>query len=338
MAGNRFKHPTIHDVAQKAGVSKSLVSLVMRESPHVSDDKRAAVMEAAAELGYRPNAVARSLVRQRSGVFGCVLSDLHNPFFADVADGIEEVAFAQGYRTLLSSGFLDAERESIAIDTLLQMRVDALIMLGTLSSIDEMEKAARTVPVVVVGRTTASPFVDSVHDDGEAGANLVVDHLVGLGHSRIAHISGGRGAGAAPRLAGYEAAMRRHGLGGEISIVEGAFTRDGGRSGMDTLLAGPHPTAVFAPNDYAAYGALESLDGHGLKVPEDVSVIGYDNLAFSRIGRIDLTTVAQPSRALGQHAMELVMERVTGLRDDARHVVLAPELIVGSTTAGPVAS
>ncbi len=336
MAEKRSKHPTIHDVAERAGVSKSLVSLVMRDSPHVSDEKRSAVVQAADELGYRPNAVARSLVRQRSGVFGCVLSDLHNPFFADVADGIEEVAFAEGYRTLLSSGFLDPVRESVAVDTLLQMRVDALLLLGTLSHVEELETAARTVPVVFVGRATDSTLVDSVKDDDRAGAESVVDHLVALGHRSIAHISGGGGAGAPGRRSGYEAAMRRHGLGSEIRVVEGAFTSAGGRSGMAELIdSGEPPTAVFAPNDFAAYGALEALDRRGLTVPDDISVVGYDNLAMSRFGRINLTTVAQPSRELGQRAMELVMERIAGARTEARHVVVTPELVVGRTSGPP---
>ncbi len=336
MAPRRSKHPTIHDVAERAGVSKSLVSLVMRDAPNVSDEKRAAVLAAAEELGYRPNAVARSLVRQRSGVFGCVVSDLHNPFFADVADGIEEVAFAGGYRTLLSSGFLDAGREAVAVDTLLQMRVDALLMLGTLSRVEELEGAARIVPVVFVGRETDSPLVDSIKVDDEAGGIAVVDHLVSLGHRRIAHITGGDGAGAAGRRRGYEAAMRAHGLAEAIRVVVGEFTNEGGRRGMEALLSSESPpTAVFAPNDYAAYGALGVLDAHGLHVPDDISVVGYDNLALSRIRRIDLTTVAQPSRELGEQATQLALARLSGEQTTARHVVMPPHLVTGSTSGPP---
>jgi DNA-binding LacI/PurR family transcriptional regulator len=151
-----MRHPTILDVAERAGVSKSLVSLVMRGSSRVSEARRKAVLEAAEELGYRPNAVARSLVRKRSGVLGCILSDLHNPFFADVADGIEEGAVTHGYRALLSSGFLDESREASAIETLLQLRVDGLLMIGTLTSMKDLERAAASVPIVVVAAATRS--------------------------------------------------------------------------------------------------------------------------------------------------------------------------------------
>ena len=155
-----MRHPTILDVAERAGVSKSLVSLVMRGSPRVSEVRRAAVLKAADELGYRPNAVARSLVRKRSGVLGCILSDLHNPFFADVADGIEEGAVAHGYRALLSSGFLDPDREAVALETLLELRVDGLLMIGTLTSTRSLEAASSSVPVVLVGAATRSTVVD----------------------------------------------------------------------------------------------------------------------------------------------------------------------------------
>ncbi len=179
-------------------------------------------------------------------------------------------------------------------------------------------------------------MVDSVATDDRAGASQLVDHLVALGHRRIAHITGGVGAGAAERCAGYEESMRAHGLADHVICIEGAFTDEGGRLGMQRLLDGPElPTAVLAPNDFAAYGALEVLDRRGLRVPDDVSVAGYDNLALSRIGRIDLTTVAQPSRQLGQQAMELVMDRVAGTRSEVRHVVVAPRLVVGSTTGPP---
>ncbi len=336
MAGQGGKHPTIHDVAREAGVSKSLVSLVMRGSPKVSDDRRSAVLAAAEKLGYRPNAVARSLVRRRSGVFGCVLSDLHNPFFADVADGIEEIAVAKGYRVMFSSGFLDAGRESLAVDTLLELRVDGLVLLGSVSDVEAFRSAAMAVPVVMASRHTDLPFLDAVSDDDEAGATALVDHLVGLGHRKITLISAGEAAGAAGRRLGYEHGMRKAGLGDQIRIVEGAFTEHGGRTAMQSILAESDlPTAVLGANDYSAFGALAALDAAGLDVPGDISLTGYDGLSLSRIGRIDLTTVAQPAAELGQRAMQLLLERIEGGRTKAKHEVIAPRLIVGSTTGPP---
>ena len=336
MAGEKPKHSTIHDVAERAGVSKSLVSLVMRGSPNVSEKRREAVLDAARELNYSPNAAARALARSRSGVFGVVVSDLHNPFLADVADGIEEGAVAAGYRALLSTGFLDADRERTAVDTLIQLRADGLILLGNVGPIDRFEATTVLAPIVVVSRQTQSPLMDSVADDDRLGAALLVDHLVGLGHTRIAHISPGEAAGGPGRREGYESQMRHHGLGAEINVVDGAVTRRGGRAGMERLLeATSLPTAVIAPNDFAAIGVLEVADEAGIEIPGQLSVTGYDNIAFARMGRIDLTTVAQPAEELGRIAAQLLRERVEDERSEARHIVLPPTLIIG-TTSGPV--
>jgi len=338
MGKRRVKHATINDVAERAGVSKSLVSLVMRDSPNVSDARRAAVLEAARELSYRPNAAARSLVRQRSYVVGVVLSDLHNPFFADVADGIEEEAAAFGYRALLSSGFLDAERERHAVDTLLQLRADGLLLLGTVADFPRFESAALSVPIVAISREAPADWLDTVRDDDRLGATMLVDHLVELGHKRIAHISGGVGAGGPDRVVGYEERMQHHGLGDDVTTIEGAFTREGGCRGMETLLAqSTRPTAVIAPNDFAALGALDVADAAGLDVPGDVSITGYDNIFLARMGRVDLTTVEQPAAELGATGVQFLRERIEDGRTEAKHVVLPPRLVVGSTT-GPVPS
>lgn len=333
-----MRHPTILDVAERAGVSKSLVSLVMRGSPRVSEVRRKAVLEAAEELGYRPNAVARSLVRKRSGVLGCILSDLHNPFFADVADGIEEGAMAHGYRALLSSGFLDASREAAAIETLLQLRVDGLLMIGTLTSIRDLERAAQSVPIVVVAAAVRSKVVGSVANDDVAGASAVVDHLVELGHRRIAHIHGGDAAAAGrARRRGYERAMRRAGFEEQILSVRGAFTESGGREAMAEILdlGDRRPTAVFVANDYAALGALGAIADAGLEVPGDVSIAGYDNISIAQTRAVSLTTVAQPSAAMGQMAVEMLLERLGDERRTARHVVLPPNLVVRTSTGPP---
>lgn len=336
MAKKRTRHATINDVAERAGVSKSLVSLVMRGSGNVSEARRTAVLEAARELEYRPNAAARSLVRQRSFVVGVVLSDLHNPFFADVADGIEEAADGAGYRALLSSGFLDAERELNAVDTLLQLRADGLLLLGNVAPFERFESAALSVPVVAISREVPSDMVDTVRDDDRLGAALLVDHLVELGHRRIAHISPGEAAGGPGRRAGYEERMLHHGLGEYITVVEGEFTHRGGCRGMETLLeVAKRPTAVMAPNDFAAIGALDVADKAGVDVPGEMSITGYDNVFLARIGRVDLTTIEQPGTELGRTALQLLRERIEMRRTQAKHIVLPPRLVVGSTTGPP---
>jgi DNA-binding LacI/PurR family transcriptional regulator len=328
--------PTILDVAARAGVSKSLVSLVMRDSPSVSEAKRRAVLAAVAELDYRPNAVARSLVQRRTGVLGVLLSDLHNTFFADVLDGIAGRAAERGYKAMLNTGNRAASGEADAIETLLELRADGLILTGPRLEAAQITEAARAVPVVLVARTMPGSAVDCVSNDDVAGASLAVEHLVKLGHRRIAHIDGGAGAGAEARKQGYARTMRRHGLGGQGRTARGDYTEEGGAKGVAALLArGPRPTAIFAANDLSAIGALDALTRRGLRVPEDMSVVGYDNTSVAALRRIDLTTIDQPRVAMGQAAVDLLLERLERRRKAPRRVVMPPALVVRGTTGAP---
>lgn len=329
-----MSRPTILDVAERAGVSKSLVSLVMHDSPYVSDERRAAVHEAIRELGYRPNAVARSLVRQRSYVLGVMLSNLHNPFFADLVDGIEEQALESGYRALFNSGKRDPQREAVALETLLELQTDGLILAGTLLDMKTINEAGQSVPTVIISRATRSQVVDSVSGNDRTGAGIAVDHLVSLGHRRVAHIDGGIGAGAKRRRSGYKAAMKRHGL--EAMIVPGSYTEHGGSQGVAQLIEmNAHPTAILAANDLAALGCLQALSDTGRTVPDDVSVVGYDNAWLAELRHVSLTTIDQPRAELGTTAVRLLIERLDEGRTEAQHIVLAPSLVVRSTTAPP---
>jgi DNA-binding LacI/PurR family transcriptional regulator len=333
-----MRHPTILDVATEAGVSKSLVSLVMRGSDRVSPSSREAVLEAAKKLGYRPNAAARTMVRQRSHVVGVMISNLRNPFFADVVDGIDMAVTPAGYRAILTTGNAVPDRERHAIATLLEMRVDGLILVSPVVRNESAIEASRAVPTVVVGKATRASTLDSVTNDDRHGAEMVVDHLVELGHRAIVHIDGGYGAGARPRRASYERVMRHHGLESEIRSVRGGFTEEGGGTGMRSLLAeGTRPTAVFVANDLAAIGALEVLDAEGLDVPGDISVVGYDNTALAASHRMGLTTVDQPRHDMGSMAAGLILEKIGQGRTTARHVVLAPKLIARESTGPPSA-
>ena len=178
--------------------------------------------------------------------------------------------------------------------------------------------------------------MDSVVNDDRAGAAMAVDHLHVLGHTHIAHIDGGAGAGAASRRSGFLAAMRRHGLERTAQVVPGDFTEAGGAAGVDALLtAGELPTAVFVSNDLAAIGALHALEHAGLAVPEDISLVGYDNTALAALGHIGLTTIDQPRHEMGTTGVELLLERVESGRTAPRHLVIAPRLVVRRTTAPP---
>jgi DNA-binding LacI/PurR family transcriptional regulator len=326
-------HPTIHDVARLAGVSKSLVSLVMRDAPQVSDVRRAAVKKAAAELGYRPNAAAKHLVQGRTFVIGVVVADLHNPFYADMVDNIEKAASAADYRILIGSGFQSPEREAVAVDTFLQFRVDGLILTGSNIPASDIEKASESVPVVLASRSAGSDAVDSVVVDDRAGAILAVEHLIDLGHRRIAHIHGGEGSGALSRRAGYESAMQAAGLGKHIVSQPGHHNEQGGMDATRLLLASQHrPTAIFASNDLAAFGVLSVAKDQGLRVPEDLSVIGFDNTSMSRIAAIDLTTIDQRGTEQAASAVLLLLERLAG-RTEPKRIIVEPNLVRRSTTA-----
>jgi DNA-binding LacI/PurR family transcriptional regulator len=332
----RRDRPTIIDVAARAGVSKSLVSLVLRGAPNVSDERRRAVLEAAAELGYRPNAMARSLVRRRSDLVGVMVSDLHNPFFTAVIDGIAAAAQANGYRALLNSGDRTSDGERDAVETLLQLRADGLILVGTVVSEELIDRVAADTHIVLASRQSTSRLADSIVTDDATGCRLAVDHLVALGHRRIGHVTGGSGAGAAERLRGFQAAMDRNGLLEHAMVADGSFTEAGGIAGVEALLsAAALPTAVFAANDQAAIGALRALASAGLRVPQDVSVVGYDDTYLAAFEHIDLTSVHQAAVEMGRESARLLIERTDGGRTKVRHVTMAPGLTVRGSTSRP---
>jgi DNA-binding LacI/PurR family transcriptional regulator len=334
-AGISGAKPTIRNVAERAGVSKSLVSLVMRGSPHVSERRRQAVLKAASELGYRPNAVARSLVEGRTRLIGALVADLHNPFFAEFLDGLQESLHGVGLRMIVGSGRWDPLFEAEAVDAFLEMRVDGLVLLSVVP--DSLSDAASSVPVVLVGERDVQG-VDIVVDDDELGARLAVDHLVELGHRRIAHIEGAPSTTARYRRAGYELAMTRHRLSDQVIVGPGDFTEEGGYQAARALLsARPRPTAIFAPNDLVAIGALSAADELGLRVPADVSIVGYDNTHLAAIRHISLTSVDQPRRDMGRVAADLLCARIEDLLREPRQTLVVPHLVVRQTS-GPAPS
>jgi DNA-binding LacI/PurR family transcriptional regulator len=328
--------PTIRNVAERAGVSKSLVSLVLRGSPHVSEHRRQAVLQAARELGYRPNAVARSLVEGRTHLVGALVADLHNPFYAEFLDGLQESLHGDGLRLLIGNSQWDPAFEDEAVEAFLELRVDGLVLLGIAPTSETLIEATGYTPTVVVGeRDIDLGGVDIVVDDDQLGARLAIDHLVELGHRRIAHIEGTRSSSGRFRCEGYLVAMRRHALAPYIMVEQGDCTEEGGMLAARSLLTrDPRPTAIFAANDAVAIGVLAAAAELGLRVPEDLSVIGYDNTHLAGTQPISLTTVDQPRRAMGRSAATLLSDRIGDPGKTSRLRQVTPELVVRRST-GP---
>src|SRR5919201_2919559 len=326
---------TMEDVAREAGVSRALVSLVMRESPKVSEKRRGRVLAAAERLGYRPNAMARGLASRRTRTIGVLLNDLQNPFFAEMTEGIFEAADELAYRLLIGTGRRQPAGERRAVGSFFEHRSDGLLLVSPRLPLNEILAVGRTTPTVVVARPLRSAHVDTITNDDLFGAALAVRHLAELGHRRIAHIDGGRGAGAAPRRTGYVREMKRLGL--EPQVVAGEFTEAAGVRAAESLLQEDSlPTAVFAANDLVAAGALDRLEDAGLRIPEDLSIIGYDNTFLAALHHMSLTTIDQPRPEIGRLALRTLVERIDGGRTGAVHHRVEPSLVVRATTAPPV--
>ena len=325
---------TLADVAARAGVSVPLVSIVMRDVAGASPENRARVRRAAEELGYRPDSRARLLRRSRSQLIGVVFGVQH-AFHGDLVSGLYPAAEALGYELTLSA-VTPHRDERRAVAGLLQDRCEALILLGPELPTSSLGQLAATMPVVVLARSVRHRDVDVVRTDDAAGLHQAVDHLVGLGHRRIAHIDGGRAPGAAERRSGYLTALAGHGLADADLILSGGLTEDDGAGAARALLdLRPLPTAVTVFNDRAATGVLDVLRQNGLAVPGDISVTGYDDSRLARLSHVALTTIRQDAAALTHAAVARVVSRLDHETVDVREQVLAPELIIRQTT-GPL--
>lgn len=330
--------PTIRDVAARAGVSKSLVSLALQDSPRVAAATREVIRQAANDLGYRPNANARSLGASRSRTIGVFVLDLHNPIYADMLDGVQAEARRSDYRTIVVLGGPDRRAERAELEKLMEFRVEGLIALGHRLPLGAHDAISRACPAVLVGAEPRSqPYVTSVSTDDLNGAAIAVDHLVDLGHERIVHVTGGSSGVARKRERGYVSAMVRRGLKHRVRSVAGGFTDDDGYRGTTEALRGrARPTALFVANDFAAMGALAAVSDSGLSVPDDVSIVGFDGARLTGLRCIDLTTVAQPLQDMGAIAASRLCAM---LEDDdeqpSRRIHVAPQLVVRNSTAAP---
>ena len=322
--------PTLRDVAEATGLSAAAVSMSLRGLPGVSDETRQRVIEAAADLGYTPNLAASTLAANRSGLIGAVIGDLHNPFFADLTDAIAAEAESNGLRVLLGTGHYDKRRELDALETFRDLRADGVIIVGTQIGAKAIESINEQMPVIAAACLPRATRLDRVVVDDRAGGRIATEHLIALGHTRIAHIHGGAGAGGRERLAGFRAAMTAAGLPAD-QVVGGGFTAEVGAKAVVELLDNP-PTAVFACSDVVAWGAIAELTRRGISIPGDIAVLGYDNSSIAAPVDDFLTTIDGDLPTLGRRAVDLLLERLDGRTEPVLDVV-APRLVVRPSTS-----
>ena len=333
------RRATAADVARAAGVSESTASRALSGRGYVSGRALARVRQAASELGYVPNDIARSLKGQSTRVIGMVIDDLSQTFFAEVAAGIEAVLRSRGYRLFLAASGGESLEESAALDEFETMRADGVIVAPATPDSPAIVKSAvsRGVPVVEVDRRTEPGLCDAVLLHNELGGYLATRHLLDLGHRRIAIISGPFTTGE-ERLGGYIRAFMEAGIPiDERLVVRASFhPPDPSAVAGDLLDANPDVTAVFACNNILASGVVQALRARGRRIPGDVSVMGFDDVVWMSLLDAPLSTVAQPAREIGRQAAQLLLDRIEGLlQGPPVTLFLEPRLIIRESTAPP---
>ncbi|MFV9504380.1 MAG: LacI family DNA-binding transcriptional regulator [Oscillochloridaceae bacterium umkhey_bin13] len=328
------KQPTVSDIARIAQVSPSTVSRVLTGSSPVHPAKSAAVLAAIERLNFRPNLTARALARGKSMVVGILTQSMASQFYGELAQGIEDGLANSGYQCVFASGHWEPSSEKAALDLLLARQVDGLIVLGGEHPDAALRTLSTQIPVIAVGRQIEGLTANCLRVANVEGSRQAVQHLIDLGHRRIAHVSGiSNHFDAYERREGYEQALRTAGLPlDERLIVEGSFTEQSGMLALETLLARGAPfSAIFAANDQMAYGVRLGLYRRGLRVPEEVSLIGFDDLLGSAYTTPPLTTVRQhmldQGRAAAQGLLRLLADQPPELR------AVRTELVIRESTA-----
>jgi DNA-binding LacI/PurR family transcriptional regulator len=334
MATASARRPTIKDVAERAGVSKSLVSLVLRDSPRVSDERRQRVLEVVEEMGYELNMAARSLSTRSNGTIGVLVSDLHNPWAFDVADAARTVLEEAGH-TVLFSAVTAAGRgvDQSILQAFRDLRVAGLLVVGTVPDQHPFSRVVSGGAVVFAGG--GPDYIDTadvVRSDDAHGMAMVVEHLIAQGHENIVHLGGLGGSVGRERVDGYSAAMEEHGLDRHIRVVDADFFQESGYVAAQRALSSrsrhQRPTALACINDLAAFGAMTAADERGV----EVAITGYDNIALGAMPRLGLTTVDPNSSTIGITGAKTLLERIHGEGNAFVHHPVTPRLVVRTSS------
>ncbi|MFK7805576.1 MAG: LacI family DNA-binding transcriptional regulator [Anaerolineae bacterium] len=304
---------TIHDIAHKAGVSISTVSRVLNDNKKVRESARSAVLEAIDELDYHPNVFASSLAGGRSKTIGIITQYISSPFFDSILSGIMNEMGGGDYHPLFADGQWQADRERRSLEAFIDRKVDGLIILGGVLPENELIALAAKLPLIIIGRNIAPIQEACISLDNFGGAYLATQHLIDKGHRKIVHLTGIlRHQDAQRRLAGYRQAITDAGLSvDENFVIEGDFSEQSGVDATENLLAdGLEFTAVFAANDQMAMGVRLALYRQGIRVPEDVSLIGFDDQPASAFLTPPLTTIGQPALKIGKSAAQRILAQI----------------------------
>jgi LacI family transcriptional regulator len=324
---------TLRDVARRAGVSIGSASAVVNATAPVSPEMRAKVMRSVEELGYTPDGVARSLRLGRTRTVGLVLPDITNPHFAAMASAIEVACDAAGYTLMFCNTADDSEKELRLLRLMRTQRVDGIILVPSGAAQDTvLLRQALTAPTVIVDRTVDGLDFDAVLLDNRAAGRMVVEYLIRSGHRRIGIVAGRAGVSlSSERLAGYRETLAENGIPYDPSLVVGGeFQPEPAfRAAVALLHRRPRPTAIFSTSNHTTIGVMKALAEQGLRCPEDISLAGIDDFAWSNAFSPRLTTAAQPIAEIGRSAVETLLGRIRGTAEPApRRIVLQPQLIV----------
>jgi LacI family transcriptional regulator len=328
---------TIKDIAKRAGVSYATVSRALNNHPEINIETRKKIARIAAEIGYQPNAIARGLVKKETKTIGLLIPDITNPFFPEVARGIEDAANETGYTIFLCNTNWKQEREEHYLNVLRQKQVDGVIIAPASERPEHLKKVIGhgTKNMVFISRANLAS-VTSVLIDNVRGGRLAVEYLIAKGYHRIAFVGGLTDTSSnQERFQGYKEALEAAGLQlNPAYIVGGDFKRESGHQATEALLKlEPRPDAIFAANDLLALGAIQALREQGLRIPEAMAVIGFDDIEFASLPEIQLTTVTQPKYDMGKLALQTLMSQIKGdERMVARKIMLEPALICRKTT------
>lgn len=323
---------TIKDIAKLSGVSVATVSLVLNNKGALSKTTRFKVGAVAEKLKYTPNAIARGLVTRKTKTIGLIVSDITDPFYADLSKGIEDAVFANGYSLILCNTDNKIEKEKIYVNLLTEQSVAGLIIVPLADTIkDNLEVALRVnIPTVSVDRRLITKKIPAVTCDNIGGATEAINHLIQLGHKRIACVtfSSSKFSTSYERVQAYKATLRKNQIPIDERLIVPSNNKITGGIKSVSLLSkvSPFPTAIFAISDIVAFGVIEAVMKRGYKIPDDISVVGFDNIYYSEHYSVPLTTVDQPKYEMGQRAVEVLFDKIR--KNVNKNIVLKTRLIV----------